>query len=1076
MLWGLTLALTLILLSRNVQAQQFDQAKFDAALKLSQQAGDLFAAEQYAEALPVAMQARDAIAGVFGANHKFVASQTVFIGSIYQGLKNYDEAVKTYREALAVQEKVLPPNSADTAFTLTLLGRVYERTARYDEAGDVYKRALAIREAQQPQDLEGLGTALNNLGVLYYRQSNYAQALPLLERALSVFEQKDGPESPSVATALNNLAQLYEESRADYRQAEKLLLRALKIRQKALGPDHRDVAATWNNLCGIYRSQAKYQQATSACRAALDINTRTNRLESDSGAVVLSGLGAIAREQGNYQQATTYFEQAIAIHQKLYGAAHPELASTLNGLGLVYHKSGDYERAVSIFQKSLAMKEQFLGPTHPEIATSLNNLALSLEAQYKFAEAEKLLLRALSINEKAYGPTHPEVSTSLLNLSVLAHEMNAPERALDYAQRALRLKEQRFGTGHLETAIPLNNLAAIYDAQHNYDASAPLYRRALAIYEKTYGPTHPDIAILLQNLATGYFARRDVTRTLPLLTRSAALREQTLNALLSVSSETQKRAYLAVLQTETFANVTFHVNYAPNSKDAARLAMTTLLQRKGRALDAMTDQVGALRRRANPQDQALLDELATVRAQLAAPKANDVNETARLTSEAERLETEISRRSLPFRAAAQPVTLEAVSRALPTGSALVEYFVYRPFDPAAQPNRRLGRPQYVAYVLRAGDPAPQFVELGDAASLEDLIKTWRTALQDPKSTNVKGLARQVERRVFLPVRALTGPIRQLFISPDGALNLMPFAALVDENGRYIVENYTLTYLSSGRDVLRWNVSAPQSQPPVVLANPAFSMPPATPALAVPRVDANARRSMDFKGMEFAPLPGTEGEANALRKLLPDAQVVTRQQATEAFLKNVASPRILHIATHGFFLDAPKAEPVSASDDTVRGLGIGLSPTPNVAGENPLLRSGLVLAGVKQQASGAGEDGVLTALEAADLNLWGTRLVVLSACETGLGDVRNGEGVFGLRRALVLAGSETQIMSLWSVSDTATRDLMIGYYGLLQKGAGRSAALREVQLSLLRGTSAANNYAHPYYWAAFIPSGRWTPLQ
>jgi CHAT domain-containing protein len=244
--------------------------------------------------------------------------------------------------------------------------------------------------------------------------------------------------------------------------------------------------------------------------------------------------------------------------------------------------------------------------------------------------------------------------------------------------------------------------------------------------------------------------------------------------------------------------------------------------------------------------------------------------------------------------------------------------------------------------------------------------------------------------------------------------------------------------------------------------------------------AVARRSADFAAFEYAPLPGTAIEAQALQRLIPNAQVLTQGQATEAALKKLVAPRILHIATHGFFLnDLPQNNEAARS--------IGLAPANAApaarAVENPLLRSGLVLAGVRQQQSGAGEDGVLTALETAGLNLWGTRLVVLSACETGLGEARNGSGVYGLRRALVLAGSETQVMSLWQVSDTATRDLMIAYYQLLQAGAGRVEALRQVQLAMLRGnnTTLAGaqtklNTQHPYFWAAFIASGDWKTLE
>jgi CHAT domain-containing protein len=250
-----------------------------------------------------------------------------------------------------------------------------------------------------------------------------------------------------------------------------------------------------------------------------------------------------------------------------------------------------------------------------------------------------------------------------------------------------------------------------------------------------------------------------------------------------------------------------------------------------------------------------------------------------------------------------------------------------------------------------------------------------------------------------------------------------------------------------------------------------------------------RRSVDLSRANFTPLPGTAGEARALGAILPNVRLLTGVEATEASLKLLTGPTILHVATHGFFLpDQPEASVVES-----RGLGITpLSKSRVGQNENPLLRSGIALAGANSRPNGSTEDGVLTALEAAGLDLGGTKLVVLSACETGVGEVRTGDGVYGLRRALVLAGAESQVMSLWQVSDAATRDLMVAYYKRLESGEGRSEALRQVQLEMLNETShtidggnrslriekksaLSQGRSHPFYWASFIPIGDWRSL-
>jgi CHAT domain-containing protein len=238
------------------------------------------------------------------------------------------------------------------------------------------------------------------------------------------------------------------------------------------------------------------------------------------------------------------------------------------------------------------------------------------------------------------------------------------------------------------------------------------------------------------------------------------------------------------------------------------------------------------------------------------------------------------------------------------------------------------------------------------------------------------------------------------------------------------------------------------------------------------VESPKSAGINLAQIYFPPLKGAADEARALKAILPQATVLTGGQATEAALKQLHSPSVLHVATHGFFLRDQELKLVGARDIGAATVRSGAFPNRPV--ENPLLRSGLALAGVNQRLGRADQedDGVLTALEAAGLDLWGTKLVVLSACDTGVGEVKNGEGVFGLRRALSLAGSETQVMSLWPVSDRGARDLMIEYYKALERGEGRGDGLRRVQLEMLK----RKGRRHPFYWASFIQSGEWANLE
>ena len=902
----------------------------------------------------------------------------------------------------------------------------------------------AARVSAQTEDLNE-ARRLGNQAVRLVSAGRYEEALPLSERALAIFEKLVGTENPEFAASLNNLAMLY-------------------------------------------------------------------------------------KEKGDYARAEPLYQRALAIKERMTGTQPLELAASLNNLAVLYMEKGDYARAEPPYQRALKIKEEALGADHSSVATTLNNLARLYVAKREHARAEPLYQRALTISEKNLGADHPDVAIVLNNLAALYYARDNYAGAEPLFQRALAIEEKTFGAESRAVGRSLNNLAALYKAKGDDGRAEPLYRRSLALEEKALGTGHSSVAITLNNLAVLYEAKGDYERAVAELARAAEIREQNLALILTTGSENQKQLYLDTLSGETNGIITLNTISAPKNDAAARLALTTILRRKGRALDAMSDQIAVLRRRAAPEDQKLLDQLSAARSRLAnlqlggaSDKLDPAARRARLVAiaeEIEQLEGRIGRSSAEFRAQVQPVSLSSVQAALPADAALIEFLSYRPFNArAGRGEKKFGAARYVAYVARR-EGEPQFVDLGGAAAIEAKVEKLRVALRDGRRAaagdvaTVKSAARELDIQVMRPVRALLGATRRVFLSPDGVLNLIPFAALVDERGKYLVEDYTFTYLTSGRDLLRLQVPSESRQPPLVLANPLYDdaaaagvkkagdtrdAPAAAAAVPAAIATAGLGREVEFAGIDFslmryAPLPGTAEEAAALSALLPGARVVTAAEATEAALKQIHGPRVLHVATHGFFL----ADQTAAAGSRELELGAAAAGGDAAArGKNLLLRSGLILAGVNQRRSGANEDGVLTAAEAAALDLWGTRLVVLSACETGLGDVKNGDGVYGLRRALVLAGSESQVMSLWQVSDAATRDLMKAYYARLRRGEGRTEALRQVQLEMsnkaatnaggadggqrgLNGSPVAKagaaNYGHPYYWASFIQSGAWSGVE
>ncbi len=1049
----------------------------------------------------------------------------------------YDAALRTAQEAVTACEasagggtEGVPPALVARAYNALGVAQAFKQMP---EAEATLRRALSLREQHFGAEHPEVAQSLANLAMFYRLRGNYQAAEPLYRRALEVIEKVRGPEHPELATVLNNVA-LFYKTRGDYAGAEPLYRRALEIREKALGAEHPDVAATVNNLAELYRTQGKYAAAEPLYQRARAIWEKTLGKEHPYVATVLTNLALLHKDRGDYQRAEPYFQEALSLRERIFGPEHPEVATAASNLAELYRVRGDFTAAEPLYRRAIAIREARLGPAHSELAIGLNNAAAMYRDRGDYATAEPLYRRALDIWEKALGPQHPLVANALNNLGELYRMQDRSDEAKPLLERALGIREKALGAAHPLVASTLTNLGAVELTLGNLAAAGQDFTRALSVAEKAVGPTHPLVATILnhlghlsrrlgddagaesfyqrsfrirqQVLGSGhpdlvasathlsllYLARGQAQAAGEWLARATDLSEADARRNLVVGSERQKVLYAQRAGRVAEITVAWQVRYFPAEATAARLALLTVLRHKGRVLDVLANQTAALRRRATAADRQVLDDLQSARNRLTqlAGKAEAQDERAQLERTIEQLESQLGERFAQLGAQLRAVTFEDVQAALPKNAALVEYVIYRPLDPA-QTDRLAPKRRLAAYLLRAGDPAPQFIELGELDPIETRLAAFRRALGDPQS-DVRPLARALDEQLLAPVRSRLGKVRHLFIAPDGSANLIPFEALVDERGRYLVERYDITLLTSGRDLVRIAGERPhEHRRGLVIADPRYDLGGQTAAQPAEQA-ANGLRSVDFQAVVYPPLPGTRREAQLLQRIFQEAEVVLGEAATESRLKAVRAPLYLHIGTHGFFLPENATEQSTAES---RELGLVVESSPAVR-ENPLLRSGLILAGVQQGQSGAGEDGVLTALEAAGLDLWGTQLVVLSACETGLGEVRQGEGVYGLRRALVLAGAETQVMSLWKVSDAATAALMGEFYRRLGRGESRMAALRAARLGLLRGeirpqseetrraiglspgkpaAKRPANWQHPYYWAAFVTSGEWLPM-
>jgi tetratricopeptide (TPR) repeat protein len=612
---------------------------------------------------------------------------------------------------------------------------------------------------------------------------------------------------------------------AKYDEALEAAKRALAIREKTLGFDNPDLANSLSNLARIYRAKGDFANAESTFRRIVEIIEKKLGAEHREIIRPISNLATLYNEMGDYTRAEPLYQRALSVSEKKLEADHLLTAALLNNLAELYFKKGDFARAEPLHRRALAIREKKLGIEDPLVARSINNLAKIYDVTGDYDRAEPLYRRALAILEKALEADDPDIATPLNNLASLYVETGNLDRAEPLFQRSLKIYEKALGPEHQDLAAPLNNLGQLYLEKGNYPEAERLYQRSLTIAEKILGAKHPDVADTLSNLGNLYTAQGNIAQAIAVRTRANNIREYNLEIILTVGSENQKQLYAATLSDETDDTISLHYRSATDSKAAAYLAFTTILRRKGRVLDVAANQLGALRSRSNPQTKALFEQLQFSRSQLASlildgpgdsSPAEYQSSLIELQTENERLEAAISSISAEFRAELQPVTIDRVQSAIPSNAALVEIVSFRPYNAKVKKiAERYGASRYAAYILRSAG-APSWVDLGETSVIDRDVARLRKALNDSQLTDpaaIKRIARALDAKLMFPIRRLLGNTRQVLLSPEGALNLLPFGALVDERGKYLIENYSFAYLTSGRDLLRMQVKGESIQSP-----------------------------------------------------------------------------------------------------------------------------------------------------------------------------------------------------------------------------------------------------------------------
>lgn len=1050
-----------------------------------------------------------------GADHPDLVTSLLNLGDVLAAEARFEEAIAITSRAVVLRERTGGSDSLGVAESLDHLGSTLSQARRDDDALKALERSLRIKEAALEGKDVSIARTLEAVALVLQNKGAYERAGPAIRRAAAI-QEAVSTAHPAYADTLDSIAQqLWFEGRLI--ESKDASERAVAVAERALRPDHPTLALSLRRLGSTLEDLGDLGQSLARKERALAIAERNYPRDHHELAGYLYSVAYAGLVAGDFVTARQRFQRALSIYETRYGPSHDFVASTLSQLARVDASLGDYATARREQSRAVAIHERVGGPTHPYVAYALMDLASVYRDAGSPRQALPLLTRALAIREKSLGPDHRDVAWTLADLASTLTQIGETAQAQTAATRAVDIWARLDLPDAPEHATVLALYAELQTRRGNNATAREYYERAMAIRAKVFGTSNPDYASAQAGLALTLASLGETAAAV----RNAAGAESTgrahLRMMLRSLPERQSLNYAAVRPKA----LDLMLSLSASSPEFAGTAMDGVIRSRALVLDEMAVRHRSERAAFESTDsnrvafasaQQRLANLA-VRGPGQLPPAQYTALLDAARRDGELAEQALAERSAEFRAerSRAQLGLDDIRASLPADAALVSFVRYnRTVFTARRTTRTV--PSYLALVTRAHKP-PAVVPLGSVQNIESRVSQWRadiageagtvpataaSAVAAGRSSRDSGLL--LRRLVWDPMAPHISDTSRVFIVPDGALSLVPFGALPVGQRSYVLERGpVLHYLSAERDLVPTaGETGAAGQGLLAFGGPAYDdaslfgtrqgrPDSGAQSFSPPRTTVRAAASIcdDVQAIRFPALKGTLQEVREVSGVWSGSRSVIANEASrvlvgrdaseQALKKNAHRYRVLHFATHGFFL-GDSCPPAPAGTRAVGGLVIAPSarseaPKP----DNPLLLSGLALAGAnrRQAASLDEDDGILTAEEVVALDFDGVEWAVLSACNTGLGEIRSGEGVFGLRRAFQIAGARTVIMSLWSVEDNATRLWMRGLYeARLTRMRNTADAMREASLSVLRARRAAGQSTSPFFWAAFVAAGDW----
>jgi CHAT domain-containing protein/Flp pilus assembly protein TadD len=996
------------------------------------------------------------------------------------------EAIRVAKLAIAAAG-----DPKQSARSLDRLG-FFQFTSGDMKAGEKSLRdAMEIRRTKIGEDTLDYAESANDLALLCRDTDRLSEGRKLAGQSIAIRSRLLGPRHLLVAESLNVLGSI-EAYLGEYDDAIAHMEQARSIHESQSPPQlNEEFGTLCINLAGTYQRSGKYAKAEAAFAKGLDVLRVNPGIHHPAYPASLVAYAYLQADLGHYSTAEKLYDEAGKLLREQLGEQHPVYASFLNNQAALYAQVGNFAMAESDYRKSLELKRRLYAPDALTIGASLRNLARLVYARNR-EEGEKLFKEAADLYARAAKPPAFDYASVLLPLAEAQRNRGDLVSARETLQHATSIVANGLGTEHPLYAAALRDLGLVHQASHEYPQAERDLRQAIAIVEKTQGEDHPDLAAYLARLATVYEEAGDYASATPLFRRSLEISDRALADMLTIGSESSKSTVLTNLEDPIASLIAFQ-NRA-RTPEARELAFEAVARRKGRVLDAVHDWGQTLResgdantRRRFEQRTEMLECEASLTVALgyrdlkpAVVGTCGLSGTAlearydRLLHELRtnwtdtrgkealqavgvlrqkigELEAELSREAPRFASELHPVRLADIRAHLASGETLVEFVEYRK--------------RYGAFIVTRRDL--QWADLGPAApidlAVQDLFgaaNDWSIASARRESRNQQSAEQTAQEALRIlsskmspVIAAVSHPgVFRLRISPDGMLNLVPFAALSDSHGDFLIKRFEIGYLGAARDLAAPENTAPRDSSSMVIAvSPgADALPPSNTLTA-------------FRADRLERLKNAEIEARQVQKWLPKAHLLGEREATEQRIKQLRRPALLHIVGHGIVRgDETCASTADRPSCQLKNLD---------AASRVMNLSVIVLEEAYGRGGASPQDGMLTALELQTLDFEGTELLVLSQCRMADGVPSSGEGVYGMRRAAAIAGVKTFVAPLWNVDDTAEQKFVDLFYSELSIGKGRTEALRRAQLQLLKSKEHSNFLM----WAPMILSGDPAPL-